>query len=152
MATTDDTAGYDPRDDSHGAYRTDRKGSYLIDFDGGGKYLMRPAAGGAGEFLGGSVCDLVALLAEDVHGLSVTDDFDESPDVFGVGRTWAEVLAVVSTPDSPGRDVVLAIYSRVSWAQDYLPDAYAAGKRFWTLTPEAVAADAAVTAEAKGGP
>ena len=153
MATTDDD--FDPRDDVPSVYPTGRKGSYLLDFDGGGKYLMRPAAGGAGEFATGSVRELVDLLSEGVPGLSVTDDDDESPEVFGGGiATWAEVFAVLSAPDSPRRDVVSAIRRRVSWASDYLYADYDDGKQFWILTQKALAADAAHAVEnpgAKGG-
>ena len=151
MTTSDTpTPDYDPREDRPTAYPADRKGSYLLDFDGDGKYLMRPAGGGAGEFACGNIIDFVDMLAEGVPGLSVTDDGDESPDVFrGDIATWAEVFAVLSAPASPRRDVVLAIFRRVSWAADYLYADYDGGKQFWTLTPKGLAADAAA---AKGGP
>ena len=155
MATGVHNPDYDPRDGNAYAYPPDEAGSYLIDFDGTGNYVMRPAGSPPGEFRAGNVATLIALLADSVPGLSVTDDINEDPDVFDGAATWAAVLADLAG-ESPARAAAEATLGRCSWAAKYVADKWSGGRHGYSLTPLALAADAASAAaespDPKGGP
>ena len=116
---------------------------YTLEFDGTGRFLMRPidAAGQSapGAFAGGSVAALCQMLAASVPGCAVIADRAEEPlAVGGYVNRWREVAAILNGNASGRRTVTLDAYDVRPWAGKYLTNAGGV----MAPTPLGLAADA----------
>ena len=131
---------------------------YTLEFDGKGRFLMRPldAAGQSppGAFAGGSVVALCQMLAASVPGCAVIADRAEGPlAVGGYVSRWRELAAILNGKASGRRAVAWEAYGVRPWASKYLTRSRPG---VMAPTPLGLAADAkfdaaATLAKIKGG-
>ena len=125
-------------------------GRYVIEFDGDGKFLMRPidAAGQSkpGEFAGGDVLILCRMLADSLPACAVVKDHSEGAYAIVEGaQTWAEAVAVLNSKAGIRRAVGNQNRRLRAWALKYITR-HDTGRQ-WVLTPLGESHDASTAAE-----
>ena len=98
---------------------------YTLEFDGAGRFLMRPLdAGGQsapGAFAGGSVVALCQMLAASLPGCAIVSDPSESPmSVGGYVNRWADLAALLTGKAAARRAVAWEAYGVRPWVRKYI--------------------------------